>query len=62
MNRDDLFEQLIDGLEKCLGAARQLELEHAVYLLQMTVLETALRRRHDSRTSNEGEPRTEAPL
>ena len=39
MSADDEFEILIDNLGKCLRQARTLKLQHAVYLLNMAIME-----------------------
>jgi hypothetical protein len=41
MSADDEFEILIDNLDKCLRQARTLKLQHAVYLLNMAIMEVA---------------------
>ena len=41
MSADDEFEILIDDLGKCLRQARTLKLQHAVYLLNMAIMEVA---------------------
>ena len=41
MSADDEFEILIDNLDKCLRQARALKLQHAVFLLNMAIMEVA---------------------
>jgi hypothetical protein len=41
MSPEDEFEKLIDDLGQCLREARALKLQHAVYLLNMTIMEVA---------------------
>jgi hypothetical protein len=41
MSDDDEFEILIDDLGRCLRQARTMKLQHAVYLLNMAIMEVA---------------------
>jgi hypothetical protein len=56
MSPDDDFEKLIDDLGECLRQARGLKLQHAVYLLNMAIMEVA-----DRSIGHPGAPSASAP-